>query len=323
MKAKYIQLYILFSFSFLHINAQELFPLSEPASSVPKGVIGVRTHFEYYKQGQVLRYMAASRVMYGVTSKLTAIVSLVGSNHHYKTFRESFWINHSHYYTIPSPFLVNGAHLYAKYRLLSIDGEKSHFRVAMYAEGSWVRATHDEAEPNLYDDNSGYGGGIITTYLKNHFAVSFTGGIIKPITLKGKVLDPIPSLPYVPIRIEYKPAYIFDLSFGYLLFPRKYKYYSQPNWNIYIELKGRSYPSVDIYVGNPVRSTADPVDYYGVNPKSTPYLQAGTYIDANYGLQCIVHSNLRIDFTVGTPLINRSLVHNYPYFQIGLQRYFY
>ena len=44
--------------------------------------------------------------------------------------------------------------------------------MAAYAEWSNTNVTHDEAEPTLLGDTRGYGGGLITTYLKNHFAAT-------------------------------------------------------------------------------------------------------------------------------------------------------
>lgn len=58
----------------------------------------------------------------------------------------------------------NGFHFMAKYRLLSFDQQNKHYRVAIISDLSNVRQAHDEAEPNLYHDNRGWGIGIINSF---------------------------------------------------------------------------------------------------------------------------------------------------------------
>jgi len=61
---------------------QELFILNEPASSVPKGVLGIRLYSHHYKEYSTNRTLGALRVMYGVTSKLSLLATASISNHH-------------------------------------------------------------------------------------------------------------------------------------------------------------------------------------------------------------------------------------------------
>jgi hypothetical protein len=208
---------------------------------------------------------------------------------------------------------------YAKYRFLSLDGQNTHFRVAAYGEYSILKVAHDEAEPTLLDDNSGWGAGIITTYLKNHFAVSFTGGIILPLIYKGDVPDQISGLPGVPATITYGNACNYSLSFGYLLSPQSYTSYKQTNWNVYMEFIGKDYDEMKMQVGNVYYH----LPQYAISVAGNKALQANQYIEFYPGVQCIIKSDLRIDISAGFPIESRSYVHFYPIYTLGVQRYFY
>src|SRR5688500_10037392 len=54
---------------------QELFILNEPASSVPKGVVGVRVFTQNYKEHNTNRGLHAFRVMYGATARLSLLAT--------------------------------------------------------------------------------------------------------------------------------------------------------------------------------------------------------------------------------------------------------
>lgn len=306
----------------LHTFSQELFPLTEPASNVPKGVIGVRLFNQSYQEGSTLRGMNALRVMYGLLPRLTLMATATMSNHHGADFPSNL-ATHTHngaqtnYSTgayvvgIHYPYRFNGVSLYAKFRFISIDGQNTHFRVMAYGQYAQLNVAHDEAEPNLLDDTKGYGGGLIATYLKNRFAVSLTSGVIIPEDHTGTVPDPYGTGPIQTV-VKYGKALEYDLSFGYLLFPKKIENYDQTNFNVYLELMGKSYEQAKI-------------TQFGFKeiPISTPLLQAGNYVDACPGVQMIVRSNLRFDLSVKIPLINKSYAHFYPVYALGIQRYFY
>ena len=304
------------------VAAQELYPLNEPASSVPKGVIGIRMFDETYKEQNLLRNLFALRLMYGLTPKLTIMATTSISNHHSINFpanlafhthigNQTVFSTGSFQRGVPYPYLLGGIYFFSKYRFISSDGQNTHFRMAAYGEYSYINVAHDESEPNLLEDNKGFGGGLITTYLNKHFAVSLTSGLIIPGAYNGYTPD-LQGGPDVPTKIQYGRALKYNLSFGYLLFPRKYQNYKQGNWNLYLEFIGKSYE-------------AAVVTQYGDKklPIQTPLLQAGNYVDICPGLQHIFNSNLRIDFTAQFPLINRSYAHFYPAFMLGVQRYFY
>ncbi|MBS1689755.1 MAG: hypothetical protein JSS96_13590 [Bacteroidetes bacterium] len=314
---------ILFVFLSCTVQAQELFPLNEPASNVPKGALGVRAFGESYKEVSVYRNLFGIRLMYGVTSKLSVYLSASVSNHHGTELPEGLATHtHSGNQTIYStgnkirgvryPYAFNGDDAYIKYRFITVDGQNRHFRMAAYGEFSNVNVAHDENEPTLLDDTKGYGGGIISTYLVKHFAASLTTGFIVPMAYKGYSPDPYGGAD-VPTKLVYGQALVYNLSLGYLLLPHHYKNYNQTNWNIYVELMGKSYGQAKVYQG------ADMVSV----PIQTPLLKAGNYIEIYPGLQCILKSNLRIDMSVGFPMVGTSYVRFYPVYMFGIQRYFY
>jgi hypothetical protein len=305
------------------INSQELFPNNEPASNIPKGVIGVREFNETYRELNTNRNLFGLRLMYGLLPKLTVMGSASASNHHDKNFPVNL-VSHTHsgnqttYSTgnfqrgIPYSYQYNGIYLFAKYRFFTRDGQNKHLRIAAYADWSNVKVAHDEAEPTLLDDTRGYGAGIITTVLNNRFAASFTGGFIIPGSYTGFSPDPLGG-PMISTEVRYGRAVKYNLSFGYLLLPFHYASYKQTNLNIYLELQGKSFEKAKVY------------QYGGVVdvPIQTPLLEAGNYVEAHPGLQLIFNSNLRIDFSAGLPFINRSYTRFYPVYMIAFQRYFY
>ena len=318
---------IVFVFAVLLSNsnvlyAQELFPQNEPASNVPKGVLGVRAFDETFQEYTQIRNLYAVRLMYGLLPKLSIMATVSESNHHDVIFpaglashthngNQSVFSTGNYQRGLNYPYLFNGVYVYAKYRFLTFDGEHRHFRMAVYGEWSNVSVAHDETEPDLLDDNKGYGGGLIATYLKNHLAVSLITGIIIPKPYNGFSPD-IYGGPDVPTEIKYGRALKYNLSIGYLLFPRKYENYDQANWNIYLEFMGKSFEEAKVI-------------QYGIKdvPVTTPLLEAGSYVDICPGLQYIYKSNLRIDFSMQLAMINKSYSHFYPVYLLGIQRYFY
>ena len=307
------------------VFSQELFPLNEPASNVPKGVIGVRAFDDTFKEVNQMRNLFGIRLMYGLLPKLSVMATASVSNHHDTNFPLGL-ASHTHIgnqttYSTGNfergkkyPYQFTGIYLYAKYRFLTFDAEHRHFRMAVYADWSNVNVAHDETEPNLLDDTKGYGAGLIATYLKNHLAISLTSGVIIPKPFNGYSPDTANggSSQMVPTEIKYGRAVKYNLSFGYLLFPRKYQTYEQGNWNIYLEFQGKSYEKAKVI-------------QYGIHDVqvTTPLLEAGTYIDICPGIQYIHKSNLRIDLSCRFAMKNKSYATYYPVFSFGIQRYFY
>ncbi|MEO6904285.1 MAG: hypothetical protein ABI315_14190 [Bacteroidia bacterium] len=303
--------------------AQELFIQNDPASNVPQGVLGLREYNESYKEINLYRNLFGLRLMYGLLPKLTITGTVTVSNHHGKNFPENL-VSHVHngnktvYSTgnfqrgVVYPYQLGGVYLYAKYRFLTKDNQNQHLRMATYGEFSFIKVAHDEAEPNLVDDTKGFGVGLITTYLKKHFAISVTTGVIVPGSYNGFSPDALGG-GLIPTEVEYGKAIKYNLSFGYLLLPLRYENYKQTNLNLYVEFMGKAYQQAKVFQYGGITSV----------PIQTPLLKANNYVEVHPGIQAIFNSNLRIDFSIGVPLINKSYARFYPIYTLGIQRYFY
>ena len=318
-KACYLLLFVVFSLS---LKAQELYNLTLPASTSPKGAMGLRLFNESYSEQGLIRKITELKVIYGLTPKLTVTLTGVASDYHSLHLPVDF-ILHDHSgggappaanlpQATPNPYIFAGTDLYAQYRFLSSDGQNTHFRMAAYGEASYVRIASHLGEPELLTHNSGFGAGLISTYLKSHFAGTITLGYVIPTEYQGNAYDKYGGAYYTTIK--YGNAVNYDLALGYLLFPRHYKTYEQSNVNLYLEFLGRSYSAAQVTQQDGVITDHIP---------NTPFLKADNYVDINPGVQWIIKSSLRIDMSVGLPLVNSSFIHQYPLYYIGLQRYFF
>ncbi|MNS33694.1 hypothetical protein D3C72_658100 [compost metagenome] len=299
-------------------RAQELFPNTEPASNIPKGTLGIRLMSEFYKESNQLRNFNGLRLMYGLTPKLSVYLTAASSNHHKEKLPEEFPYHNTPERGVYKPYKFNGFSLYAKYRFLTRDRTNEHLRMAAYAEASAVNTAHDEGEPRLMDDTKGLGFGLISTYLKNKFAVSLTAGVILPGKFSGVQVDPIAGLPDIPTTVKYPTTINYSLSFGYLVYPRTYRSYKQPNINLYCEFMGKYYGDVRVWL------TPYNAPEYEIRTSYFPKaLQAGFYVDIVPGVQLILNSNTRIDFSTQLQFVKLSYARLYPQFNIGLQHYLY
>ena len=301
--------------------AQELYPLNEPASTVPKRVVGIRMMSQNHREVNINRSLEMVRVMYGLTAKLSVMATASFSNHHDRTLPPDL-ITHSHvgnqtnYFTNniqrgkAYPYLFNGIYLFAKYRFLTLDHQNQHIRMAAYADWSNSKSAHDEAEPSLMDDNAGYGAGLITTWLKNRFAASVTLGFIKPKDYFENQPD-VSGGPDLPTQIIYGNAQRLNLSLGYRLLPNHYTSYDQPNWNIYLEFMGKKYGAAEV-IQNGTKIT-----------NQTAALNSGAYVEVHPGIQYIIKSNFRIDFSTGFDLIGRSYLNTTPVWTLAVQQYIF
>lgn len=292
------------------VYAQELYPNSEPASIVPKNALGIRLMNEAYIKKGDFRGWHGAMFMYGVSPKLMINAMVTTSNHHGKALPKDFiqtdstQLDYLNQNAAPGnySYLLESFNLGFRYRFFNKDGDHKHFRMALYGNGVYANRPHDEAEVSLMGDNKGIGGGIISTLLIKKLAVSFTGGIIKPFSYKESN----------GVELKYGNAYNYSLSFGYLIFPFKYKNYEQTNINLYAEFLGKSYGHLDI-----VRNDQS------VCMTSTNEYKAGNYLEFRPAIQFIIKSNLRIDCSTALPLISRSYIRSYPLYLLNLQYYFF
>ncbi len=312
----------------LAVRGQELYPVAEPASNVPKGALGVRLFGEGYEEQGIFRSLSGIKLLYGVTPKLSVYLTTTFSDYHERTLPFDF-ISHEHSGGVLTggtntpkagvayPYIFNSADLYAKYRFVTSDGANSHFRMAAYAEGSYVAVPSHATEPDLLVHTSGVGAGLITTYLKKHFAGSVTTGFIVPFGYKGNTYDIFGGV--YPTTIRYGSGVNYSLSLGYLLYPKSYKNYGQTNWNIYCEFIGKMYGAAKVKEQDGPFPGAIVYDL----PITTPILMEGNFVDILPGVQCIINSTYRIDVSMEFPLVNTSYDHLYPLYQLGVQRYFF
>lgn len=307
-------------------RAQELFILSEPASNLPKGALAVRLiHMQYENNepysADEYRIMNAIRLAYGITGRWMIWLQPAFSNHHdddlppdvvnhYHIGTQTVFFSNTPQQTRPYPYRYVGTHFYTKYLFFKRDTQNDHLRASVYAEYSTTYTPHEEAEPNLYDDNQGWGAGLILTRLSQRWAVSYTMGIIRARPYEGMSGNQW-------TRIEYGTTFQYNLAFGYLLYPRIYEHYDQNNVNLYLELRGKQYPDARIYQESYETGLIERI------PVGSELHIGQFYWEAHFGIQKIIRSNTRIDFSLGLPFYRRSYAHNYPLLQIQIQHLFF
>jgi hypothetical protein len=195
-------------------QSQELYVFTEPASNMASGSVGVRlTNEGFFSPDFVSR--SIPEVMIGVNKNLMV---------HGQAFLSDMY----------GRYKFEGGSFYAKYRVLSIDGIKTHSRLSAF--GRWSKSNNPgySEDINLEGDNSGVQGGLIFTQLLHKLALSGTLSYAKAFDASHSADG-------------YKPAADqmigYTLSSGYLLFPVLYKDYKQPNFNLYVEALGKNNPA--------------------------------------------------------------------------------
>ena len=145
---------------------------------------------------------------------------------------------------------------YAKYRFLSLDGIHKHFRSALFFKSVLSRNELKYEELTADGDQTAIQGGMIFTQLIHKLAVSATIGITEIMDQSrwNKIAD-----------LGYR-SFNYSFSSGYLMFPKKYTSFNQPNFNVYCEFIGSS----------------------GLDRKAS-------FIDMAPALQVIINSNTKIN----------------------------
>lgn len=162
-------------------------------------------------------------------------------------------------------YQLRGFNAYAKYRFYSNDALQKHFRIAAFGRLSATTAPCPFSEVNIEGDYSGFSAGIVATQLLHKLAVS--GSLAYSSILPGTA-----------DFLERGHDLEYTLSFGYLLLPKVYHTYRQTNLNVYLEFLGKT-------------------QWTEVNTDRDNRMQGG-YMDIAPGLQLIIHSRARIDFSV-------------------------
>ncbi|UQD55156.1 hypothetical protein [Flavobacterium sp. K5-23] len=233
---RHLLLIFLVAFSF-QVKSQELFVMTDPASNVPAGSIGVRDmNFFLYEKNGNLNYHNMPEIMWGVNNKLM--------------LRAAAFISNS-----GEGWDTEGGSLYAKYRFFSVDDMHSHFRMAAYAKYSFNNADIHQDEIETMGHNTGYETGIVATQLINKVAISSS------ISYE-RALDNKPNYEFPADQSN--SAINYTLSIGKLMHPKKYTSFKQTNINAMVEFlgqrlngNGKSYldvvPSVQFIINSQAR----------------------------------------------------------------------
>ncbi len=208
---------ILFFLSFcitIQTQAQELFVVTEPASNMATGTIGLRLAQsvlkEKYEPGN--NYHIMPEVMWGVSKKLMLHTAIFISNRN------------------KSKLETEGGTLYAKYRFYSTDDVHKHFRAAAYGRVSVNNSDIHQEEINTMGHNSGYETGVVATQLIHKVAIS--SSISYEQATNNSKVNKFPTA-------QINNATNYTLSFGRLMYPKSYTSYKQTNINVMVEFVGQ------------------------------------------------------------------------------------
>ncbi|HTA61537.1 MAG TPA: hypothetical protein VK835_03745 [Bacteroidia bacterium] len=212
---------LLLLFCMVQIRAQELYPSSEPASTMAAKSIGLRVNnvlfpaYDASKSNNKNAYRLNPELMWGINKNWMVHVNLYASNVHQSNFK------------------FEGSSVYVKYRFFSRDEVNTHFRMAVYGKAAAINNLIQYHEINLLGDNTGVGTGIVATQLLHKVALSFTGGYIRAM---DNLQNQLPTA-------QARDAINYSLSAGYLFLPVNYTGYKQTNLNLYVEFTGKTNPA--------------------------------------------------------------------------------
>ena len=197
-----------------NVSAQELFVVTEPASNMPTGSIGLRLAQslmkERFKPGN--NYHMMPEVMWGANKNLMVHVAGFISNRN-------------------RDLVTEGGSFYAKYRFLSKDDIHQHFRMAAFGRLSVNNSDIHQEEINTMGHNSGFETGLVATQLLNKVAISASSSFEK--ATDNTEINKFPTT-------QSNSATNYTLSFGRLMYPNKYKNFKQTNINLMVEFMGQT-----------------------------------------------------------------------------------
>lgn len=232
---KYIGVLLLTLISF-QVDAQELFVMTEPASNMPAGSIGLRnTSMLTFRDQQKDNFHTMPEIMWGINRNWMIHAAAFSNN-------------------TDGGFKIQGGSLYAKYRFFSSDEIHSHFRLAAYGRLSTNKAPVFQEEIETMGMNSGYETGIIATTLVKKTAISTSVSYERALN----------NTDYVFPELQGNSAMNYSLSVGQLIHPKKYTSFKQTNINAMLEFlgqrineNGKSYldvvPSIQFIVNSQAR----------------------------------------------------------------------
>lgn len=205
---------ILLFFGFQKSNSQELFVVTDPASNIPAGALAVNVMQSAFKEKFEVgyNYHFMPEVTYGLNKNLM--------------FRGSAFISNR-----SNQLVTEGASFMTKYRFFSSDDLNSHFRLAAYARYSVNNSDIHQDQIEILGHNSGFEMGLIATKLVKKIAISTTVSF-------EKALDNKPNYTFPEDRGDNATNY--TLSFGKLMYPKKYTSFKQTNINLMVEFVGQT-----------------------------------------------------------------------------------
>lgn len=210
MRASFV---LLFLISNLSSKSQELFVMTEPASNMPAGSIGLRAMNSFmFDKNNKLNYHIMPELMWGISQR-------------WMIHLQSFQSNRS-----TGGLQFEGGSFYAKYRFFSRDDIHKHFRLATYGRLSINQADIHQEEIETMGHNSGGELGIIATQLIKRLAISVSVSYEQAMDNTSKNQFP---------NNQSNNATNFTLSFGRLMYPKVYKNFKQPNINLMCEFLGQ------------------------------------------------------------------------------------
>jgi hypothetical protein len=248
---KIIVLLVLVLFS--HVSkAQELFVVTDPASNVPAGSVSIRLGQLLFKEKfeDGYNYHLMPEVTWGMNKNLM--------------FRASAFVSNRN-----TELVTEGASFYSKFRFYSTDDLNSHFRLAVFGRYSFNNSDIHQEQIEIMGHNSGFETGLVATKLIKKVAISSSVSF-------ERAYDNKPN--YVYPTTQGNSATNYTLSFGKLMYPKKYTNYKQTNINLMVE-----------FVGQTINE----------NGKS--------YLDVVPAIQFIINSQARVDLAYRQELVNSML----------------
>ena len=244
---------LLFLVLFSHVSkGQELFVVTDPASNVPAGSVSIRLGQLLFKEKfeEGYNYHLMPEVTWGMNKNLM--------------FRASAFVSNRN-----TELVTEGASFYSKFRFYSTDDLNSHFRLAAFGRYSFNNSDIHQEQIEIMGHNSGFETGLIATKLIKKVAISSSVSF-------ERAYDNKPN--YVYPTTQGNSATNYTLSFGKLMYPKKYTNYKQTNINLMIE-----------FVGQTINE----------NGKS--------YLDVVPAIQFIINSQARVDLAYRQELVNSML----------------
>lgn len=198
------------------VAGQELYVYADPASNVPAGSLSARLS-NRFQRGHNAQFSTRQQAEANIgLSTAWMIRSGISFSNMYGSYRPE------------------GGYVYTKYRFVSLDGLKQHFRMAAFAETGYSTNPFLFEEIDLTADQTGVTGGLTATMLVHKTAFSGTAAYASHFQNKINEASQQP-----PVEKRATSGVWWNVSAGQLVFPFTYSSYNQPNLNVYVTVSGQ------------------------------------------------------------------------------------